>query len=265
MAADWVGGPQVGWVRTADLEKVAGAVICRDLTVQAAVAISGAAFASAMGSQTRFYEVFLALANCRLGAWLPNPYYLWLKSRLYDDWTVPGLPSRRRLSYFAREILGLHPSINPLLLCTDGGHYENLGLVELLRHKCRVIYCIDASGDSPPLATTLAQAVTLAREELGVVIQLANPLDLVPGAATPLKPTSPLAQLSARLSRKAVCVGEITYPEMVEGAMGTPDAFLSRILHSTWTAQSPDSRSTSSSIAKALRRRSTDPFAITLR
>jgi hypothetical protein len=216
LASDYVGGPQVGWVETKELEDLVSKRLKRDLTVQGAVAISGAAFASAMGSQTRFYEVFLALANARLGAWLPNPYYVWMKSRLHDEWAVPGLPGRRRLSYYAREILGLHPSTNPLLLCTDGGHYENLGLVELLRHRCRVIYCIDASGDSPPLAATLAQAVTLAREELGVTINLTSPLDLVPGSATPLEPTSPLAALNARLSKKAVCVGEITYPEPVE-------------------------------------------------
>jgi hypothetical protein len=215
LASDYVGGPQVGWVETKELEDLVSKRLKRDLTVQGAVAISGAAFASAMGSQTRFYEVFLALANARLGAWLPNPYYVWMKSRLHDEWAVPGLPGRRRLSYYAREILGLHPSTNPLLLCTDGGHYENLGLVELLRHRCRVIYCIDASGDSPPLAATLAQAVTLAREELGVTINLTSPLDLVPGSATPLEPTSPLAALNARLSKKAVCVGEITYPENV--------------------------------------------------
>jgi len=212
MADDYVGGPQIGWVPTAALEDLVSNHLRRDLTVQAAVAISGAAFASAMGAQTRFYELFLTLSNARLGAWLPNPYFVWLKSSKTDDWTIPGLPSRRRLSYFAREIFGLHPSTGRLVLCTDGGHYENLGLVELLRHRCRLIYCIDASGDSPPLATTMAQAITLAKEELGVTITLHQPLDLVPGGARPLSP-SPLASLSARLSRSLICVGDITYPE----------------------------------------------------
>jgi hypothetical protein len=167
-----------------------------------------------MGAQTRFYEVFLALSNARLGAWLPNPYFVWLKAAAPSNWTLPGLPYLRRLNYFAREILGLHPSTNPLLLCTDGGHYENLGLVELVRHRCRIIYCIDASGDTPPLATTLAQAVTLAREELGVEIEIHDPFDLVPGGAGP-RLTSPLAALDARLSRDSVCVASIKYPEKI--------------------------------------------------
>ena len=218
LADDFVGGPQVGWVDTAQLQKlVEGTPIERDLTLQAAVAISGAAFASAMGSQTRFFEVFLSLSNARLGAWLPNPGFIARKRDHVKDWTVPGLPRVRRLSYFAREILGMHPNTSRLLLCTDGGHYDNLGLVELLRHRCRLAICIDATGDTPPFATTLAQAITLAHEELGVTVALrSNPRDLVPGSAEPLEPKDPLTALNARLSKDLVIVGDITYPGPVK-------------------------------------------------
>ena len=167
------------------------------------MAISGAAFASAMGSQTRFYEVFLAIANARLGAWLPNPRFVALKRDNLDNWTIPGFPARRRLSYFAREIFGIHPSTGRLLLCTDGGHYDNLGLVELLRRRCKVIYCIDASGASQPLADALAGAITLAREELGVEITLTSQaLDLVPGGRQQLEPASSFTNLNARLAEE---------------------------------------------------------------
>jgi hypothetical protein len=47
------------------LQALVGKRLQADLTVEAAMAISGAAFASAMSSQTRFYEVFLAVANAR--------------------------------------------------------------------------------------------------------------------------------------------------------------------------------------------------------
>ena len=215
LAHDWIGGPQTGWVRTDFLEELAARRVRGDLTVEAAMAISGAAFASAMGSQTRFYEVFLALSNARLGAWLPNPYFVALKLQHLNDWTIPGLPGRRRLSYFAREIFGLHPSSGRLLLCTDGGHYDNLGLVEMLRRRCKRIYCIDASGAGPPLDDTLAGAITLAREELGVEITLTKAaLDLVPGGRDPLEPADSLADLNKRLSSSAVTIGNITYPKL---------------------------------------------------
>jgi hypothetical protein len=100
-----------------------------------------------------------------------------------------------------------------MLLCTDGGHWENLGLVELLRHRCRTVVCIDASGDAPPFATTLSEAVTLAYEELGVRITLTDPTDLVPGSADPLEPAEALERINARLSKRAVLRGTIEYPE----------------------------------------------------
>ena len=109
-----------------------------------------------------------------------------------------------------------------MLLCTDGGHWENLGLVELLRHRCRTVYCIDASGDSPPFATTLAEAITLAYEELGVRITLPDPAGLVPGSAAPLSPTEVLERLNARLSRTAVALADIEYPEPFTVTEGEP-------------------------------------------
>ena len=216
LGSKYIGGPQAGWVATGYLEKLVGKTsLRRDLDVTAARAISGAAFAAAMGSQTRFYELFLALANVRLGTWLPNPWFVALKSQHLDDWTVPGLPSRRRLSYLAREIFGIHPSWARMLLCTDGGHYDNLGLIELLRLRCGLIYCFDASGGGAPLADTLAGTLALAREELGVYITLTNQFSLVPGGMNPppFSASSPLASLNIRVSNSAVIVGDIKYPE----------------------------------------------------
>ena len=215
LAHDYIGGPATGWVHTEFLRKLLPRALQVDLTTEAAMAISGAAFASAMGSQTRFYEVFLAIANARLGAWLPNPRFVALKRDNLDDWTIPGFPARRRLSYFAREIFGIHPSTGRLLLCTDGGHYDNLGLVELLRRRCKLIYCIDASAASQPLADALAGAITLAREELGVEITLPNQvLDLAAGDRQQLEPASSFTNLNTRLSDSQVATGCITYPEV---------------------------------------------------
>lgn len=162
------------------------------------------------------HRSLLAISNARLGTWLPNPAYLSRLAAEDPPWWLPRLPSIRRLTYLLREVFGQFPADNPLLLVTDGGHYENLGLVELLRQGCRKVYCIDASGDSPPFPETLFQAVALAKEELGVTITIQDYLSLVPGSAEPLKPADPLKKLSARLSKSAVAVGEITYPTPLE-------------------------------------------------
>jgi hypothetical protein len=213
LGAEYVGGPQVGWVRSDFLEEISRRTLKRDLTVEAAMAISGAAFASAMGAQTRYYELFLTLANARLGAWLPNPYFVALKAANLRDWTVPGLPRIRRLSYFVCEIFGIHPTSSRMLLCTDGGHYENLGLVELLRRRCSLNFCFDASGSTRPLADTLAGAMKLAREELGVKIDSANLYQLIPGSGAPMTPESQLTNLNNRISASAVVITQVHYPE----------------------------------------------------
>ena len=215
--SDWIGGPDIGYVATAQLEDVVSPHLRRDLTVQAAVAISGAAFASAMGRRARAVQTLFALTNARLGTWLPNPAFVrrWTCAGTpghEDEWHSPGLPRLRRISYQLREVLGAYPHDERLLYVTDGGHYENLGLVELLRRRCTEIYCIDSSDDSPPFAGTLAEAMTLAEEELGVSIELEHPEALVPGGAAPLDPPLPLASISGRLSQSAVVRGTITFP-----------------------------------------------------
>ncbi|MFD5513486.1 hypothetical protein ACFWIB_37905 [Streptomyces sp. NPDC127051] len=225
-ASDYCGGPDTGWVRTDTLQNTAPALIGRDLTVQSAVAVSGAAFASAMGTQTMFMERLLALSNVRLGTWVPNPLYLAELAKYGPCRIMPRLPRVRRLRYQLQELVSWYSDTTPLLLCTDGGHFDNLGLVETLRLRCRTIYVIDSSGDTPPLATTLAQAVTLAYEDLGVKITFKdegqNLLDLVPGSASPLPPETPMAALNARFSATSVVRGTIEYPEPVEFTPGTP-------------------------------------------
>jgi hypothetical protein len=224
MDSDWCGGPEVGWVPTATLYKVSPKRMQYDLTVQGAVAISGAAIASTMGRFTRWYQVLLAVTGVRLGAWLPNPLFLsrMSRARLSDPdrvWWEPALPRIRRLTYLLREVFNLHPANERLLQYTDGGHYENLGIVELLRRRCTTIYCVDGGGDSPPTAAGLAEAITLAESELGVQITLHDPFTAEPGAGTPLTPTASLAALNAELTQVPVIVGSFRYPE----ASGLPD------------------------------------------
>jgi hypothetical protein len=225
-ASDYVGGPDTGWVRTSTLEETTPPLVRRDLTVQAAMAVSGAAFASAMGTQTLYFERLLALSNMRLGTWIPNPLYLAELARYKPNKTMPRLPRVRRLRYQMQELVGRYSDTSPMLLCTDGGHFDNLGLVEMLRLRCRTIYVIDASGDKPPLATTLAEAVTLAYEELGVRITFGDQdhklLALVPGSAEPLEPTGPMAALNARFSATCAVRGTIRYPEPIQFSDDAP-------------------------------------------
>jgi hypothetical protein len=55
---------------------------------------------------------------------------------------------------------------------TDGGHYDNLGLVEALHRGAKNVVVFDASGDRPDTWYTFGGAMALARTDAGVEISL---------------------------------------------------------------------------------------------
>jgi len=176
-----IGGPLVGAEETARYEEALGKNRRRDITLPAAVAMSGAALSPSMGKETRRPLTFLlALANVRLGVWIPNPRYVekWRRrGGLKREENRDDVLKAPRPKYLFRELLGRNRLDAKFLYVSDGGHYENLGLVELLRRGCTRIYCFDASGGEGFQA--LGDAVALARSELGVEIDI-NPTDLLP-------------------------------------------------------------------------------------
>jgi hypothetical protein len=218
-SCDAIGSPRLGYLTTSQLEAAtAHTSYGSDITLLAAAAISGAAFASSMGRASTPFDKLLAFSNARLGAWLPNPRYHALRQSSIGAEALPGLerhrkpfPRLRRLGHYVREIAGVYPVDDRFVYVTDGGHYENLGLVELLRRGCTEIYCVDASGDQS-LAHTLAEAAALAYEELGVVITI-HGMDLTTLSATePTEDNVDLRALHNRVARKAVVKGTYTYP-----------------------------------------------------
>ncbi|MBA2312086.1 MAG: hypothetical protein H0V97_04700 [Actinobacteria bacterium] len=183
---DRVGGPEVGYIPTRHYEQVLGKSRSEDITLPAAVAISGAALSPSMGHMTKRSLTFLlALVNARLGVWLPNPR-LAAERHLREAvatassedpdagdfevkvWRRP----KPRFTWLWREMRGRNSGDGRFLYVTDGGHWENLGLVELLRRGCTKIYCFDAAGDQEETFFTIGEAIALARSELGVEIDL---------------------------------------------------------------------------------------------
>jgi hypothetical protein len=201
-----MGGPLVGGVETEFFERKLPMHRYRDFTLPAAIAMSGAAISPSMGKMTRPSIRFLmAMANVRLGVWVPNPRrmesFVQMRTTLSSDasnkrgklkatvspWSFEQLERTQALNrasnkertmprptpvYLIKELLGWNSVNDKFLYVTDGGHYENLGLVELLRRGCRSIYCFDASGGRP--LAQLGDAIAIARSELGVEITFAE-------------------------------------------------------------------------------------------
>jgi hypothetical protein len=139
----------------------------RGWIVSRSMALSGAALASAMGRQALGTTQSLLVAlNLRLGCWVPNPRFV----HWFGD---PASSPRVHLGYLLKELFNrYHPDRDAFVYVADGGHRENLGLVELLRERPDVVFCIDASGDAPQSFQTLREAIELARVELGIDIDI---------------------------------------------------------------------------------------------
>lgn len=203
---DWVGGPETGYVNTDSLREALGKGNEGNATIIAAMAISSAAFASAMGRHSMgSLNSVLAVLNLRLGVWLPSASQL---DRMKKGQASPV--HVRRIGYLLKEIFRIFDKDDRFLYVTDGGHLENLGLVELLRRRCSLIVCLDGSGG--PL--TLFEGVRLAEEELGVKVCFPDgSYDAVrPGSMTD-KVNQPEA-VRARMAAKRVLVGSIEYPDL---------------------------------------------------
>jgi hypothetical protein len=206
-SATEVGGP-MGTVPTEEFENMLGSRN-RDISLGSAVAISGAAVSPSMGKMTRAPIRFLmALMNVRLGVWLPNPWWettvhWWSKLQHKKAfWHV--VRGRPRPRFLVKELMGWNHANSKFLYVSDGGHYENLGLVELIRRGCTLIYCLDASGDHEETFHTLGEAIALARTELLVEI------DIRPDPMRPPK--------EGRAATDFV-VGTIRYPNGVQGTL----------------------------------------------
>ncbi len=213
-----IGGPIVGQWTAKEYEEALSPEKTwqRTITAPGAMAMSGAAISPEMGRMTRRpLRFLLTMANVRLGVWVPNPNRLEKFDRLTrgKPWRRLGL--RPRIGYLLREMFGFnHPESN-FLYVTDGGHYENLGLVELVRRQCKWIWCVDASGDKQNTFSTLAGAVRLARDELDADIQI-DPSTMAPDPAVTAERASrglkPVVQ-------KTFCQGTIRYHDGSEGTL----------------------------------------------
>jgi hypothetical protein len=133
------------------------------ITLGTAMAISGAAVSPNMGYHSSPSIAFLlTLFNVRLGWWLGNPgaagsflpRWRWqrvLKQRMTRP-DRPLAPYAQEAPWFAAgsllaELFGLTSENSAYVYVSDGGHFENLGLYEMVRRRRRWIIVSDGAQD----------------------------------------------------------------------------------------------------------------------
>ncbi|MEA2240171.1 MAG: hypothetical protein QOC81_4895 [Thermoanaerobaculia bacterium] len=135
------------------------------ITLGTAMAISGAAVSPNQGHNSSPVVTFLmTLFNARLGWWLGNPGPDG-KNTYVDDSPKVSLP------YLFDEALGATNDTRSYVFLSDGGHFDNLGLYEMVLRRCKYIVVCDATGDSQYAFGDLANAIRKIRIDLGVPIE----------------------------------------------------------------------------------------------
>jgi hypothetical protein len=145
----------------------------KGMTLATAMAISGAAFNPNMGYQTSAVLSFLmTFFNLRLGCWMPNPKRstpkmgLGLYNQMFFRQPGPTFALRPLIA----EIAGLTDDENRWIELTDGGHFENLGLYEMVMRRVKHIVVVDAGADPLCQFEDLGNAIRKIQIDLGIPI-----------------------------------------------------------------------------------------------
>jgi Patatin-like phospholipase len=135
----------------------------RGITLGTAMAISGASVSPNQGyNSSPLVSLLMMLGNVRLGWWLGNPR---------DDDTSPREGPRFSFFPIVDEMFGLTTDTGKYVYLSDGGHFENLGIYEMVRRRCRYIVVSDADCDPDCQFEDLGNAVRKAWIDLGVAIR----------------------------------------------------------------------------------------------
>lgn len=128
-----------------------------------AVALSGAAASPNMGAHSSAPMNFLmTMFNVRLGRWCPNPRR--------GAWTSASPPIG--LFSLLTELFGQADADASYVHLSDGGHFDNLGIYELVRRRCRLVIALDVGSDRALAFEDLGNTIRRCATDLHVHIEL---------------------------------------------------------------------------------------------
>jgi len=173
-----------------------GPVFAGGVELGQAISVSGAAASPNSGYSTSpLVAVLLTMFNVRLGWWFPNPGR--------RSWKSTWL--RFSLWYLAKEMFAQADERNRFVNVSDGGHFDNLGIYELIRRRCKVIIASDAECDGDLAFGSLGSVVRMCETDFGAKIDI---------------DVESIRRPEGRQTSRAHCaVGRITYANGSQGCL----------------------------------------------
>lgn len=208
LAPKYSGSKATGWFKTSDLDP--------RMRLATAMAISGAAVNphTASGDITIMrgwlISMLMSLLNLRLGYWITNPRGEGATANTNAADVAKGPVNLLIAAWYT--VLGRYHEQSRYLELTDGGHFENLALYELIRRRVRTIIVCDGGQDGSYDFTDLQVAFRLIAADFGARIEFDedNRLEkIIPESVEGVRyPTR-----DPRIAQRGFVVGKIIYGE----------------------------------------------------
>ncbi|MEO6917128.1 MAG: patatin-like phospholipase family protein [Chitinophagaceae bacterium] len=132
-------------------------------TLGTAMAISGAALNPNQGYHSSPGTAFLlTIFNAAFGWWTSNP-----RNSCWDH-----AEPKSGLAYLIYDLIGQTNTIKDFVCLSDGGHFDNMGLYELVRRRCSFIVLGDSEQDTSFSCEGLASAIRRCRIDFGAEIEI---------------------------------------------------------------------------------------------
>src|SRR5260370_6407495 len=106
----------------------------------------------------------MTLFNARVGGWLGNPGVHGEKT-----WRERGRHSAT--ASMIKEAFGLTNDMSSYVYLSDGGHFENLGLYEMIQRRCHNIVVLDSGADPAFMYEDLGNALRKIRIDMNISIE----------------------------------------------------------------------------------------------
>jgi hypothetical protein len=199
----YIGSSATGWEKTPQhIHKYGPQTLASAVAASGAALNANAAYVGAGVTRDRLLSIVMVLMNLRLGMWV-------------------GRPTQRGAGRFARQpnhfvpgflygmALAGYRSESRFQELSDGGHFDNLGIYELIRRQLAVIFVVDGEEDNSSAMAALFSVAQRVKEDFDVTIDLRNGLDDLVPAAPNAAATYPLG---AKYVREPYFEAPILYP-----------------------------------------------------
>jgi hypothetical protein len=208
LAPLYCGSNATGWCQTTQF-------MGGKMTLATAVAISGAAFNPNAGvggagvTRNPFLSAVMSLLNLRLGYWACHPDQK--KRPLHGpNHFRPGAYAFG--SAFGLPRHGFHEG-RPFLQLTDGGHFENTGVYELVRRRLKLIIVCDGGADPEFSFSDFQTTVRRIEDDFGARVKVLD--DATPDRIVPVRGSGEegVYPKGAAFAEHGYMVGRITYAD----------------------------------------------------